>query len=287
MTKKYYFLVAGLPEPDFDAPEKGLSFSSFATLAKEHLAPPDILLFQTIQLTIDIPNLAALMERRESPFMEGGLYEKEMLQAGLHDPSFFPQYIQPVIEAWRSDSPVFHNITWEDQLHWFFYEAMEKVPSNFLRSWFFFDVTLKNLLAVMSCSESDIPLERRMAERIEDTCSQAVITRNETAEAIVESSSPDFSLSPIFSPASFILSLDRNNLVNFEKSVDRIRWDWLDTATAHNYFDINFIVAYGLKLQIMDRWKKLTPEAGKERFETLLRSLENACDGTSLQEVAQ
>ncbi|MDH3973219.1 MAG: DUF2764 domain-containing protein [Deltaproteobacteria bacterium] len=285
MAENYYFLVAGLPEADFDAPRECPSFPDFAKLAKDHLLPSDVLLFQKIQLTIDIGNLAALMERGDHLFTEGGLYEKEALQEGLHDPHIFPPCMQQVIEAWQSDIPVFHNITWEDQLNWLFYEAMEAVESRFLRKWFAFDVTFNNLLAVMSCSEFNIPIERRVTERIENICTQAVITRNEAAEAIVNSSDPDFSLPPIFPLASRVLSLDRSDLENFEKSMDRIRWDWLTEAVVHNYFDIDFILAYGLKLKIMDRWKRLTPQAGKERFEGLLHSFESSCQGVSMEEV--
>lgn len=285
MAENYYFLVAGLPEIDFDRPRECPSFSDFTALAKEQLTPSDILLFEKIQHTIDIPNLAILLEKVEGPFTEGGLYEKETLREGIHNPDIFPPYMRKVIEAWHADIPVFHNITWEDQLHWLFYEAMEEAGNRFLERWFAFELTLNNLLAVMSCSEFNVPIERRMAERIENTCAQAVITRNEAAEAIVKSSTPDFSLSPIFPLASHILSLDRRDVENFEKIIDRIRWDWLDEETAHNYFDIDFILAYGLKIRILDRWKRLTPEAGKERLEALLHSLESSCEGSSLREV--
>jgi len=287
MAENYYFLVASLPEIDFDEPGECPTFPEFAQGVKEHLSPADILLFEKVQLTIDVVNLAVLMEERDTPFTEGGLYDKMTLLEGLHSVDLFPPYIQKVIEAWRSDSSIFHNITWEDQLNWLFYEAMEKVKNGFLQKWFSFNLTLNNLLAVMSCSEFNIPIERRMTERIENTCAQAVITRNEAAEAIVKSSSPDFSLSPIFPLASQILSLDRDDLENFERTVDGMRWEWLDEETRLNYFDIDFILSYGLKLRILDRWKKLTPLAGKERLQSLLQSLESACEGLSLQEVTR
>jgi len=284
MGDNYYYLVSGLAELHREVPAPPLSFKEFADLLSNHLSPGDLLLFKNIQLIIDNGNLAALIEKAPTPFMEGGLFDKALLQEEIHNPLSIPPYMQVILEAWRSDCPIFHNITWEDQINWLFYEEMEKTPSPFLRQWFTFDLALKNLLAVMSCSEQGIPIERRMADRIENTCAQAVITRNEAAETIVNSSASDFSLSPVFPLASKILSLDRNDLESFERSVDDMRWDWLDEATELNYFDIDFILAYGLKLRIMERWERITPQAGKDRFHRLLSSLEASLSGQDLQE---
>ena len=68
------------------------------------------------------------MEKRETAFNKSGNYSEEDLRREIADPEAVPEYMRTIIEAHKSDMPIYYNITWEDQLNWLFYEytaAME------------------------------------------------------------------------------------------------------------------------------------------------------------------
>jgi hypothetical protein len=45
-----------------------------------------------------------------------------------------------------------------------------------------------------------------------------------------------------------------------------MRWAFLEEQTTFHYFTVEVILSYLLKLMILDRWLKLDPESGAEKF---------------------
>ena len=64
-----------------------------------------------------------------------------------------------------------------------------------------------------------------------------------------------------------------------ELALDRCRWKALDEFIKDDRFGLGAILAYGVRLLMLDRWRELTEEAGLERVESFLA--ENA--DTSLE----
>ncbi|MEW6170394.1 MAG: DUF2764 family protein [Candidatus Omnitrophota bacterium] len=48
-----------------------------------------------------------------------------------------------------------------------------------------------------------------------------------------------------------------------EKILDQAKWNFLDTLLFGHYFDLEVLIVYGLKLLILERWKKIN-EINKE-----------------------
>jgi len=56
-----------------------------------------------------------------------------------------------------------------------------------------------------------------------------------------------------------VMSAFRNPLVlEAEKMLDRVRWQVLDELVVRHYFDIDFLIAYSLKLLILQRWESIS-----------------------------
>ena len=53
-----------------------------------------------------------------------------------------------------------------------------------------------------------------------------------------------------------------------EKILDRARWDFLENLKLGHYYDIEFLMIYGLKLQIVERYENIRSSKGKENFES-------------------
>lgn len=54
------------------------------------------------------------------------------------------------------------------------------------------------------------------------------------------------------------LSAHRNpSLLEGEKSLDQARWEALDELQAGHYFDADFLLVYGYKLKLLERWDRI------------------------------
>lgn len=279
MKGAYYYLISGLPKLKLDASGDLSVFADFASFIGEamgHLTSIDADLLRILRLPIDNKNLINILEKRERTFNPSGNYSEAELIREIAEPETVPEYMRTIIEAYRIDAPVYYNITWDDQLNWLFYEYAETIENTFLRDWFNFELNMGNILSALKCREFNISFERRLGQRIENICSQAIICHNEIAETIMDSNTRDFSLTPQLPWIEDVLALDKNDLVGFEKGIDLIKWKWLDDMTCFNYFDIDAVLTYGIKLQIAERWLALDAAKGSQRFDELLNGLEGA-----------
>ena len=279
MKGAYYYFISGLPELELDGSGDLPSFASFVCEAMEHLTSSDAALLRILRLPIDNGNLINILEKREAPFNEGGNYDEAELVREIAGPESMPEYMRIIIEAHKSDVPIYNNITWEDQLNWLFYDYAEVAKNSFLRDWFSFDLNMGNLLSALKCREFNISFERRLDQRLENLCSQAIIGHNEVSETILESNAPDLSLAPLLPWVEDVLALDRTDLAGFEKGIDLIKWKWLDDMTSFNHFDIEVLLSYGIKLQMTQRWLSLDGAKGARRFNELLNGMEGVYQG--------
>ncbi|MFH1577861.1 MAG: DUF2764 family protein [Candidatus Omnitrophota bacterium] len=69
---------------------------------------------------------------------------------------------------------------------------------------------------------------------------------------------------------SDIVEGDNNPLV-VEKRLLFLKWDFLEEQEAGHFFDLDFLIIYYLKLQILQRQFSFNKEKGKARFEDLSR----------------
>ncbi|MBU1853168.1 MAG: DUF2764 domain-containing protein [Candidatus Omnitrophica bacterium] len=56
-----------------------------------------------------------------------------------------------------------------------------------------------------------------------------------------------------------------------ELSLDRLRWERIDGLTRGHYFDIDYLIAYALKLQLLERWERINSEGGMKVLQGLVR----------------
>ena len=280
MARSYYYIIAGLPDFGLDDKAPLPDFHHFADEITPLLAEEDAAFLYLLRLHYDNKNLASLLHKEDGGFAEGGNFSMVDLAKGLHEPDELPPYMKTVIEAWRHDLPIYPTLSWEDQISWLFHDYVKESSNPFLRDWFDFDLKLRNLLTALKCRSRSIPVEHRLTERLERECSYAIIGRDDIAELILESTAPDFDVTPHFPYMEALLSLHGAagaGIEESEKEVDRIRWRWLSDRTRFNYFDIERVLSVCIKLGIANRWKRLTPESGQKRLEEMLGMIEGAC----------
>lgn len=69
--------------------------------------------------------------------------------------------------------------------------------------------------------------------------------------------------------------LEGTDILAKERGLDDLMWDEADRLTQMDVFDIELILAFIVKLQIIGRWLKLDPRSGRELFRKLVEEIKN------------
>ena len=67
---------------------------------------------------------------------------------------------------------------------------------------------------------------------------------------------------------------DEANLVEKERKIDLIRWNEALEIATFDYFDIDAILSYLVRIGIVARWSRLDAAKGREMFDRLIGELD-------------
>lgn len=123
-----------------------------------------------------------------------------------------------------------------------FYEAALKDGNSFMRDFFAFDLNFRNAKARFVNKAFGRPSET-------DTIA---LEAGEFEEA-----------------AKMEEVLSGSELIARERSLDTIRWNKVTALTTFNYFDLDAILGIVAKMCMIERWRALDDETGREMFDRL------------------
>ena len=61
----------------------------------------------------------------------------------------------------------------------------------------------------------------------------------------------------------------QDNLYEAEKIIDQAKWNYLDGILSGHYYDFSFLLVYGLKLKILERYELLRSTKGSEIYQEI------------------
>ena len=264
----YYTLVAGFREYTPDADRKGFDAAAIRAEVFEALTAADRREAELLYGYYDCENLAARRAGRSAHNALGNLTADE-IAAELQQPSLLPEPLAAVVRAFAAPEgedaeTIETQQRFETALFTAYYELCARSRSRFLREWSRFDRTLRNITAALTARTLGRPVE------------EAVIGRDETAEQLRRSSASDFGLRGELPYLDALLAAvgDEQNLVEKEHKIDLIRWNEAEALSVFDYFDINAVIAYLVRINITARWAALDPSRGRELFERLMADLD-------------
>ena len=162
------------------------------------------------------------------------------------------------------NTPVESIVLYEDHLATLYYEYAMKCGNKFVSSWFEFNLNINNILVAFT------------ARKFKWDIAGNIVGNTDVCEALRTSSARDFGLS---GEVDFWESLVKINeiteLVEREKKLDALRWNWMEDAIFFDYFTIERIFAFLLKLEMIERWISLDKEKGNQLFRSIIESLKN------------
>lgn len=264
---EYYALVAGLKEYTLDADTKGFDAKDIAEQIVGEVSKADAALVRLLCGYYDCENIVSLRAGR-SAHNPLGNFSREELEEEVKAPRRLPRRIAEVLKAYADPEgeeaeEVDVNVRFEKALFGAYYEECARSSSRFLREWSAFDRNLRNISAAVVA---------RAAGRAPE---EVVVGTGDVAEQLQRSSAADFGLRGEFPYIDAVIAAvnDETNLVEKEHKIDLIRWNEASELSTFDYFTIDAILAYLVKVDIVARWTRLDAAQGRVMFERLLAEL--------------
>ena len=129
-----------------------------------------------------------------------------------------------------------------------FYQKALASGNSFIREYFTFDLKVRNAKVRYLNRELSRPADK-------DVISIPLQEENSEEDAGIEA------------------AFKGTDLLARERAVDDLYWEKADALSLMHWFDINVIMAFVLKLHIIDRWNLLDEQTGREMFRKLVDNL--------------
>mgnify|MGYP000339245532 FL=1 len=268
---KYYYLVAGLPELTLEDSKLSYTVADFKTEIYPGLSSSDQKLIDLFYLKFDNANVLKLLKDKDAVIDLRGNFSAAELneyiatikEGGEVSAKEFPSYLSVFISDYfntPAESAVLH----EDHLAALYYEYAMKCGNKFVSSWFEFNLTINNILVALS------------ARRYKWDVAQNVVGNTEVCEALRTSGARDFGLSGEVDCLEQLMKISEiTELVEREKKLDSLRWNWMEEATFFDYFTVERIFAFLLQLEMIERWIALDKEKGNQLFRSIIDALKD------------
>ena len=267
----YYCLVTGLPELSLEDGKLSYTVSNFKTEIYPQLSKADKKLVDLFYLKFDNRNLLALLKDKEASVDTSlGNYSAEELLSVITsfkeeaDPDKkFPLYFYEFAELYLN-TPDEERLGMEDKLYGFYYNYAIKCGNKFISTWFELNLDVNNILAAMA------------ARKYKMEVAKVPVGDNFVAEALRTSNARDFGLADDLEYFDQLVRInDTVDLVEREKKIDLLKWNWMEDNTFFNYFTIEKIFVFLMKLEMIERWVSLDKEKGNELFRQLIDQLKD------------
>lgn len=271
-SKEYYYLVAGLKEWTLESDTKGFDVAEIRDEILEAISDSDRQAVRELYAYYDCENIIAAHAGRDRYNPLGNL-SKEEVEAVFSERCYskLPKTVAEVVKRYNEaddderDDEVALDDRFERAVFEAYYLGLEKSKCSFLKAWGEFDRNLRNIAAAVAAREANRSI------------SDVVVGRGEVVEQLTRSSAADFGLRGELQYIDSVIAAvsDERNIVEKERKIDAIRWAEAEDIVVFDFFNINFILSYLVKVNIVARWNMLSPEVGRRMLERLMQELDS------------
>ena len=152
----------------------------------------------------------------------------------------------------------------EDRLAALYYGYAMKCGNRFVSSWFEFNMTMNNILVALT------------ARKFKMDVAPLIVGDTEVCEALRTSTSRDFGLAGEVDILEQLVKISETaELLEREKKIDQLRWEWMEEASFFDYFTIERLFVFLLQLEMIERWISLDKEKGNRMFRSIIATLKD------------
>ena len=250
---QYYYLIAGLADISLDDSKVPASIESLRAELYDALDAADRKVMDLLLIEDECRSLigSERMEQLVADVKAGEAPRKDV-------PAFMYTFAQEwVDESWREKAAFA-----EDRLWSLFYEYAMGSGNEFVRRWYEFNLDLNNIASAITARKYNLDIQK------------VVVGSNATAQALRTSGARDWGLSQELDYFDDVVRLaDESDLSQRERKTDLLRWNWLEENTFFNYFTVEKLFSYMVRLSMVQRWTTLDREAGQQLFRKLIGDL--------------
>ncbi|AVM52122.1 uncharacterized protein DUF2764 [Bacteroides zoogleoformans] len=269
---KYYYLIAGLPELSLEDSKLSYTVADFKTEFYPYLSDKDKKTINLFYLKFDNANVLKLLKDKEAAIDPRGNYAAgelteyiSRLKEGDELPDgVFPSYLCAFISEYFSMPAGGNGVLYENRLAALYYAYAMKCKNRFVASWFTFNLTVNNVLTALT------------ARKFKMEVAPLIVGDTEVCEALRTSNARDFGLgSEVEYLEQLVKISETNELVEREKKIDQLRWDWMEEATVFDYFTVERLFVFLQQLEMIERWISLDKEKGNRLFRSMIAALKD------------
>jgi len=245
----YYYLITSLPELRMDLEKLPFSRKEFNASVLENITEADAGIFNLLSLRKDNKNVINILENK-GEFLPGGINGENELREKVKIRYDLPEYIY----GFLSDEKMAEKLP-EDRM-WEMYFKYCSSKNSFLKSYFSFDRNLRNFITCISLKK----LNRGYIDKI-------VGNDGFIVDSLKSSNMTDFGLGrELFYSGRIVEFVEQKDYLGLEDYCDNLRFDKIDELNRFNYFNIENILGYSIKLDIIERWTSLSDDRGDKRL---------------------
>lgn len=274
-ANNYYCLVSGLPELSLEQDGHGLDFDVIKQEIAGELSAEDLAAVEFLYAFYDVENLVNYLHNSSLPFNSlGNLTQQQIMEHVEHtlddqEPfeSLLPREVSAVLDRYKGRVEQQEDVAplaledMESELYAHFYGQAAQSSNRFVRQWSVADRTIRNIVVA----------SRARTLGVDGTA--MMVGGGELEQQMLSSQAADFGLRGEFEYFEQLWAvLETEDFVERERKMDTLRWSVVETLTEQDYFDMDFLMGYMVKLNIMYRWVALDKEIGRQRFSQIVDS---------------
>jgi Protein of unknown function (DUF2764) len=260
----YYYLLSSLAELNPSKEEEPLPIAQFLDFCREQLTEKDYRGLKSLFLWNDMKNVLSYKKAGDFYVTPAYYGEDDFLQNLAERERFLP-FISHYFNNQENGIYEFNSISITDELASLFYFDLDRLENRFVKDYYLFELNLRNLTTAMSLRKAGLPYTDKL------------IPFGTFYEDLLKSTSGDFDLA---AEAPYIAELENVfsgfDLVKIEKAIDQVRWNWLSVYDERDYFSLESLYAYAVKLSLQSRWVNLKPDKGQELFDKLVTIIQRS-----------
>ena len=151
----------------------------------------------------------------------------------------------------------------DENLNAEFYAKALTHKDRFISEYFRFDLNVRNAKV------------KYLNKALERPSGKDVLSFPEDApQAVLDAAAEEFE-----EAADLESVLAAGDILSRERGIDDLMWEKIDNLTTFNYFDIDAILGFITKLNIVARWYKLDEQTGREMFKKLVDEVRGTFKG--------
>ena len=151
----------------------------------------------------------------------------------------------------------------EENLNAGFYSEALTHKDAFIREYFRFDLNVRN---------AKVKYLNKALGR--DAEKDVLLFGEDATQAVLDAVADEFE-----EASDLETILHTGDILSREKGIDDLMWEKIDSLTTFNYFDIDAILGFITKLNIVARWYRLDEQTGREMFKKLVDEVRGTFKG--------